>query len=369
LPSEHSHRYQMQHLLSESTESKLFVAIQHSPNRIKKQVLICCMPAPERSPDSPPALMLREHITTAALHHSAIVQTLDASRNDEFYFLVYEYSPGPDLEELLTRVYTRGLHMPVDVALHIGRQIAAALCYAHTRPWRPKGSVGYHGSLSPAKVHLSLSGNVKLRGFGAGPAATPYRCPEQLRAPAGSTLGDLFSIGTLLFETLCGERPFDGATEHEVVESLATCQPPALRTLRPDAPAALESLVSRCLHSDPAQRYHQAGELLSDLQSLMHYRQVDDGAALLRDCIIDAFPERTRHGTQGVVPRGAVPPWEALSHRLSARLVELPRSMNPIRSTQVRLIRTETIHHTSQSDSVKTESLPALPNSIETYSG
>ncbi len=357
MKSETTYRYQLQHLLSSSDESQFFVGTQRSHNRTEKQVLISCFPAPERSPDSPPALLLREHISTSALHHSAIVQTLDAGRDDHVYFLVYEYSPGPDLGELLSRLTTRGLHLPVDVVLHIGRQLAAALSYAHKLPWRPKGAVSYHGSLSPEKVHISLSGNIKLRGFGATPAPLPYRCPEQLRAPAGSCSGDLFSLGTLLFEALCGERPFDGSTDHEISESLANCHPPALRQLRADTPAALDTLIRRCLHPEATQRYQLADDLLSDLQDLMHYRQVDDGAALLRDCIHEGFPERTPTTTREVVPRGSLPPWEALSHRLSARLVELPRSMDPIRSTQVRLVRSEV---SSQSPS-ETPGAPPQP--------
>ncbi len=342
------YRYELQHCLSSSDDSQLFVATAHSPNRTTKQVLISCSPAPERSPDSPPALILREHLTTSVLHHSGIIQTLDAGREDSLYFLVYDYSPGPDLEELIQRLIHRGLPMPIDVVLHIGRQIAAALSYAHSLPWRPKGAVGYHGSISPSKVHISLAGYVKLRGFGSAPAALSYRCPEQLRAPAGSRLGDLFSLGTLLYEAVSGERPFEGATEHEITEALASCNPPPLRSLRGDIPADLESLIGRCLHHKPQDRYHQAQDLLADIERLMHYRQVDDGASLLRDCLNEAFPERIQSVNQAVVPRGQLPAWESLSHRLSPRLVELPQSMEPIRSTQVRLIRSEPIQEGAQ---------------------
>ena len=335
-----SYRYQLEHRLSGSDETMLFIATAHSPNRTTRRVLISCYPAPERSPDSPPAQLLREHLTTSALYHSAILATLDAGRDDAVYFLVHDYSPGPDLEELLTRLRARGLAMPIDAVLHLGRQIAAALSYAHTLSWRPKGAIGYHGAIAADKVHISLAGSIKLRGFGAAPAALAYRCPEQLRAPAGSTLGDLFSFGTLLYEALSGERPFDGSTDHELGASIACCRPPALHSLRPDTPADLATLIGRCLHVEPQQRYHQAAELLADIQSLLHHRQVDDGARLLRNCINGAFPERFG-STSAVLPPGQLPPWEPLSHRLSARLVELPRSMAPIRSTQVRLIRSQ----------------------------
>jgi len=351
LKSEATYRYQLQHLLSSSDEGQLFVGTQRGHNRTEKQVLVSCFPAPERSPDSPPALLLREHISTSALHHSAIAQTLDAGRDDNVYFLVHEYIPGPDLGELLARLTTRGLHLPIDVVLHIGRELAAALSYAHRLEWRPKGAVSYHGSLAPEKVHISLAGNIKLRGFGATPAPLPYRCPEQLRAPVGSCSGDLFSLGTLLFEALCGERSFDGSTDHEISEALLACHPPAIRQLRADTPAPLDALIRRCLHPEATHRYQLADELLSDLQDLMHYRQVDDGAALLRDSINESFPERTPSAAREVVPRGSLPPWEALSHRLSARLVELPRSMDPVRSTQVRLVRSEVSSQTPQSPS------------------
>ena len=163
-------RYSLEHHVGGAPPSELYLATLHSPDKTEKQVLVLCAPAPETGPDSPPAQLLREHITMASLHHSGIIQVLDAGRHERIYFLVFEYVNGPDLEDLLSRSARRGLTLPVDLVLYIGQQLAAALSYAHAQPYPPAGAVGYHGSLCPSQVHLSVTGTVKLRGFGAAPA-------------------------------------------------------------------------------------------------------------------------------------------------------------------------------------------------------
>jgi serine/threonine-protein kinase len=331
--------YSLEHRVGGDSLSDLYLATLCSPDKTETQVLVMCAPAPETSPDSPPAQLLREHTTMASLHHSTIVQVLDAGRNDDIYFLVFEYVHGPDLEDLLSRAGSRALPLPVDLVLYIGQQLAAALSYAHARPYPPAGAVGYHGSLCPARVHLSISGTLKLRGFGAGPAGLSYRCPEQLRASAGSKAGDLFSLGVILFEALCGEALFDGATEHEIRESLSACRVPSIRSLRPDVPEGLEGLLRRCLHADPASRHASADDLLAELTELIRYRQVSNPAGLLADFIWDAFPERNRNNAARPLAPGETPPWEELCHRLSARLVDLPRSMEGRHSGGLRLIQ------------------------------
>ncbi len=336
--------YQIEHLLSAQDEASLYLGTERRASRDSRQVLIQCMPAPSRAPDKVPALLLREHITTCALHHSSIAQILGGGQHGDHYFIVYEYLPGPDLEELLGRVHLRGVRFPLDVALYITSRLGEALNYAHSLSPRPKAAVDYHGSLSPDKVLLSIGGQVRVRSFGAGPAELAYRCPEQLKASAGSQHADLFSLGSILFEILSGERPFDGASEHEMRESLANCQAPALGTLRSDVPEALERLVARCLAKKPENRYHTAKELNCDLRALMSYRRVLDGSAALRDFLTESFPERSSRRVPQPAAEPQARPWQELGHHLSARLVQLPRSMDPLRSNQIRLIRSQNHH-------------------------
>ena len=115
--------------------------------------------------------------------------------------------------------------------------------------------------------------------------------------------------------------------------------PPLVRSLRPEVPEGLERLIHKCQQAEPAKRYAQADDLLQDISRLMHYRRVSNGAGLLSDFIAETFPERSPGSALQPIARGATPYWEELCHRLSPRLVELPRSMEEGRSTQVRLIR------------------------------
>jgi dienelactone hydrolase len=92
-----------------------------------------------------------------------------------------------------------------------------------------------------------------------------YMSPEQAAGKDADARSDIFSFGIVLYEMLCGRRPFTGSSTTEVMSAIlkTECAPP--RQLRPDIPAPVERIVLKCLQRDPKSRYASGTELEQDL--------------------------------------------------------------------------------------------------------
>jgi serine/threonine-protein kinase len=219
---------------------------------------------------------LTEARAAAALDHPHIIKVLDVGECAAGPYLVMELIDGPVLEEVL-----RG--GPPDVTRAVGWLIAAAeaVHYAHGR-----GII--HRDLKPANVMLDAAGRPRVLDFGmakvlpragrAGSSSTQegtilgtpaYMPPEQAgdSATEPGPASDVYSLGAILYALLTGRPPFDeGDFMATVLKVRSAERPPAVRSLRPDVPAALEQVCHRCLSKRPADRYRSARELAEALR-------------------------------------------------------------------------------------------------------
>jgi eukaryotic-like serine/threonine-protein kinase len=191
-------------------------------------------------------------------------------------YLVMEYLQGSDLDALLLANGNLPIQAAVDYVLQAGEAIAEA----HTL-----GIV--HRDLKPANLFLTRRADgspwVKVLDFGIskvppssssrGPdlgltlAATVmgsprYMSPEQMRSTKNvDARTDIWSLGTILYELLAGEPPFKGDTMPEICASILQDPLPAISTIRPEIPVALEAAIARCLQKDPADRFAHMGDV------------------------------------------------------------------------------------------------------------
>jgi len=188
------------------------------------------------------------------LDHPNIVRTYATSPDTERVpWTICEFVDGADLGTLLAREP----RLPVEVAVRIAHGVAAALEAAHA-----KGLV--HGSLRPSDIFVHpATGEAKVYEFDSplfgdlGFLGKPrYAAPEQLQDPGSGPRApaDVFALGAILHEMLTGEDPFPGgSTMQQMLRKLD--QPPTpVRRVRPEAPAALESLLASLLAAEPRQR-------------------------------------------------------------------------------------------------------------------
>jgi serine/threonine-protein kinase len=219
---------------------------------------------------------INEARAASAIEHPGIVQVYEIGQTGDTVYIVMELLQG---ESLASRLKARGA-MPIATAIGLARQCANALEAAHRA-----GIV--HRDLKPDNVFLvrdaEVAGGerVKLLDFGVaklvgGDASTTvartvtgailgtphYMSPEQCEgAREVDHRSDLYSLGCMVFQMVTGRLPFNSPGIGGLIGMHLHVAPPRLRSLRPDAPEELETLVSRLLAKPPDERVQTATEV------------------------------------------------------------------------------------------------------------
>jgi tetratricopeptide (TPR) repeat protein/tRNA A-37 threonylcarbamoyl transferase component Bud32 len=208
--------------------------------------------------------------------HPNVVRIHDLGEVESTLYLTMEYVQGADLAALLQREPK----LPLPRVLALARQIASGLAAAHRA-----GIV--HRDLKPANIMVDAQEHALLMDFGIARSTAPvhgaslhtmpgsligtldYMAPEQARGEPADERTDVYAFGLILYELLAGGRP-RSATEGGLSNLIARLEkgPPALRTLLPDVPPAIERIVNKCLAPSPQARYPSANELVADLEAL-----------------------------------------------------------------------------------------------------
>jgi HAMP domain-containing protein/predicted Ser/Thr protein kinase len=214
----------------------------------------------------------REIRLARKITHRNVLRTFDYGEADGVYFISMEYVRGYTLSELLQE----SPQMSMRVAMGVGRQICRGLQAAHEQ-----GII--HRDIKPQNVLIDHRGEVKLMDFGIARmtesaegmtqaglvVGTPhYMSPEQVQGRALDARSDVYSMGIMIYEMLCGRRPFEAPALMAVLTAHITETPRPAIEIRPELDPEINRIVMKCLAKDPRQRYANAGELLSDLDQV-----------------------------------------------------------------------------------------------------
>jgi eukaryotic-like serine/threonine-protein kinase len=226
-------------------------------------------------------MFLDEARLAATLQHPNIADVYDVGETDGTYFFTMEHIHGEDARTMRMMARKRNESIPMSVAIGIVHGIAQALDYAHNK-MGPQGPLGLvHRDVSSSNILVSYDGAVKLVDFGIARATAndtktrtgtlkgkiPYMSPEQCRNQPLDRRSDLFSLGTVLFELTVGRRPFRGQSDFEIMQKIVHGDAPAPRSIQPDYPLPLDSIVTHLLARDVADRYQSAEEVIEDLEA------------------------------------------------------------------------------------------------------
>ncbi|MEJ2364123.1 MAG: serine/threonine-protein kinase [Deltaproteobacteria bacterium] len=214
---------------------------------------------------------LREAQVAGQLSHPGIVTIYDVVEKGGNLYIAMEFIEGQELSDFCTK---QALLQTRQVATIIGH-ICHALDYAH------KAGV-LHRDIKPSNIMLPKDGRPKIMDFGitkmltsdttqtAAMIGTPsYMSPEQIDLEKLDGRSDLFSVGAMFYELLCGQRPFTGPSITAILKKITTEDPPPLNEINPQIHPKLEAVVSRLLAKDPKDRFQSGGEVVSVLKSLL----------------------------------------------------------------------------------------------------
>ncbi len=224
----------------------------------------------------------REARTIASLNHPHICVLHDIGQQDGTDYLVMEFLEGETLAQRLMKG-----SLPLEQVLQYAIEISDALDKAHR-----KGVT--HRDLKPGNIMLTKSGT-KLLDFGlaklrqeAAPAnvslsdlptandpltaegaivgTLQYMAPEQLEGKEADARTDIFAFGVVVYEMATGKRAFEGKSQASLIAAILEKEPPAMSSLQPMTPPALDRVVKRCLAKDADDRWQAARDLEVELK-------------------------------------------------------------------------------------------------------
>lgn len=251
-------------------EGGMGVVYKAEDSRLKREVAIKFLPHHISASQEERNRFEVEAQAAAALNHPNIATIHAIEEEGEEVFIVMECIDGPELKEEI-----KNGPLSVEESFRIIEQIASGLHVAHQ-----KGIV--HRDIKSGNIMLTKARQVKIMDFGlakvkwsvlvtrdgATVGTAAYMSPEQSRGDKVDHRTDLWSMGVIFYEMLAGRLPFKGDFEQAIIYSIMNEEVEPITGIRSDLPSGIDDVIRKMLSKEPADRYQDAAEFLSDLQEL-----------------------------------------------------------------------------------------------------
>src|SRR6266704_3452541 len=243
----------------------------------------------------------QEAQTMERLTHPSIVRVFDFDVQDGIPFLIMEYAPNGSLRQR----YPEGSIVSLSEIIPSIKQVAAALQYAHEQKF-------IHRDVKPENMLLGRQQEVLLSDFGLAALARStaslntegtvgtiaYIAPEQIEGHPRAA-SDQYALAVVIYEWLCGSRPFEGSVSEMMVQHLSL-PPPPLRERLPTISPDVEQVVLRSLAKEPKERFASVQDFAEALEQASQHAYSPHGIHSQR--AVDARCARCRSLCHG---RGA----------------------------------------------------------------
>jgi eukaryotic-like serine/threonine-protein kinase len=270
--------------------SRVFVATEKA---LRRQVVIKVL-APELAASLSAERFKREIALAARLQHPHIVPLLSSGVAGSHLYYTMPFVEGESLRERMNR------ERPMELAdiTTILQQLSLALAYAHEegvvhRDIKPENVMFFHGEavvldFGIGKAMLSATSSeteiLRITQVGVSLGTPTYVAPEQAAAdPALDHRADLYALGVVAYEMICGHPPFTGRSAQVVIAAHAKQKPQPISERRPDVPKRLDAIVTRMLEKRPEDRPRTGTEVHAALsESTSTARSTPAGKAMAR---------------------------------------------------------------------------------------
>lgn len=265
-------RYQVQEEIGRGAMGIVYKGIDPAINRpvaLKTVRLDLAVPPDEK--EELRGRLLREAQAAGQLSHPNIVTIYDVGSQGDIHYIAMEYLRGYTLE----RAVVKKMSLNYKIFAKLMIQVCDALEYAHSNDL-------VHRDIKPANIMVLDNFKVKVMDFGIARVAhsnmtqtgialgTPsYISPEQLSGHGVDRRSDIFSLGVVMYEILCKEKPFAGESINKLIFSILNDQPRRLTDHDKSIPDALNLACLKALEKDPTKRYQYASDLSRDLKEFV----------------------------------------------------------------------------------------------------
>ncbi|HYH10678.1 MAG TPA: protein kinase [Thermoanaerobaculia bacterium] len=237
--------------------------------KLLRQVAIKILPETLAADQEWRERFLREARTIAQINHPNIATIYSIDQQGDTFFIAMELIEG----ESLSKIIERGPMMPAD-AVRVCAHVADGLSEAHAKGIVHRDVKPDNILISPKLVKVLDFGIAKQIGGTADPSLTQggmvvgtphYMSPEQALGRAVDARTDIFSVGVVLYEMLCGQKPFAGEAVTEILLQIVMNEPRDIAVAAPGITPALANIVRRCMKKQPDERFSDCEELRAAL--------------------------------------------------------------------------------------------------------
>jgi eukaryotic-like serine/threonine-protein kinase len=319
-------KYELLELAGEGGMATVWRALMHGAAGFTRPVAVKKIKPEYRAIRNYIDMFVEEARVGSELAHPNIVQVFDFCTDEEgSYYLVMEWVEGIDLGSFVRSYRDFGMQTPWPLMAAVGIGTLRGLGAAHERR-HPDGSLApvVHRDVSPHNIMLAVNGIVKLTDFGLARARDrvfsltapgtvkgklSYLSPEVTLGHSASPQSDIFSMGSVLWESLSGQRLFEGRTDLDVFKLIRNCEVKPLGALRPDVPVALIEVIDRALSREPTHRWATARQMALALAEVLKTATNTDAQSALGASVAESRKRRAGRAPSPALGSDDQPTW------------------------------------------------------------
>lgn len=279
-------KYRIDGVIAEGGMARIYRAKTEGIGGVEKVVALKCLKGAMSEDDNYVRMLLDEARITARMTHKNICQVYGLEHDGDTYFMVMELVDGVSLAELSKYLFDLNRVFPIEAAVFITMEVCSGLSYAHRMTddrGEPLGIV--HRDVNPQNICISKEGEVKLIDFGIAKAKRAssetqigtikgkfnYMSPEQARGDRVDQRADVFALGAVLYEMLCGHMLYPLSMDDMRLRNktrMADYVP--IENYLPSIPEKLRQILAKALTRDINQRFATSRDFLLALTQFFH---------------------------------------------------------------------------------------------------
>ncbi len=228
----------------------------------------------------------REANAASKLNHPNVVDVYDVGECDGRHYIVMEYVRGRTLKQLIAQRGALDKKEAVDIMI----QLTSAVQHAHENHI-------IHRDIKPQNVLVKDDGTVKITDFGIALAhdavqltqsdavlgSAHYLAPETTRGEPATNQIDIYALGIVFYELLCGSVPFQGDNPVQIAMKHLREEIPGIREFNPTLPQSIENIITKATVKNRKLRYQSAKEMLADLRQCLSPEKANEAKLVFEE--------------------------------------------------------------------------------------